>query len=96
MRHIIENALVSLDGVYDGATIARLGDYPDDEAYRDSLDQALSCSALLIGRATYELFITNWPKRTDPWAERINAMPKYIFSSGKVRTYDRKRWRKRL
>jgi dihydrofolate reductase len=27
------------------------------------------------------LFITNWPKRTDPWAERINAMPKYVFSS---------------
>lgn len=82
MRHIIENVLVSLDGVYDGAAIARFGDYRDDEAYmRDSLNQALSCSALLIGRATYDLFIMNWPKRTDPWADRINAMPKYVFSS---------------
>lgn len=82
MRNIIENVLVSLDGVYDDAAIAQFADFRDDEGYaQDSLDQALSCSALLIGRATYELFITNWPKRDDPWAERINAMPKYVFSS---------------
>jgi dihydrofolate reductase len=82
MRHIIENALVSLNGVYNEAVIPRFGEYRDDEAYmQDALDQALSCEALLIGRMTYELFITNWPKRTDPWANRINAMPKYVFSS---------------
>jgi pimeloyl-ACP methyl ester carboxylesterase len=61
MRHIIENALVSLDGVYDGATIARLGDYPDDEAYRDSLDQA------------HPTFLGEWTKAVSNYA--LKEMP---------------------
>ena len=82
MRNIIENTLVSLDGVYAGAAIPRFSEYRDDEAYmRDGLDQALSCDALLMGRTTYEAFVKKWPGRTDPWADRINAMPKYVFSS---------------
>ncbi|GHO90181.1 deaminase [Reticulibacter mediterranei] len=82
MRNIIEHTLVSLDGVSTGAAIPRFGEYRDDEEYnRDRLDQALSCEALLIGRTTYELFAKNFPIRTDPWGERINAMPKYVFSS---------------
>ncbi|GHO62798.1 hypothetical protein KSC_016900 [Ktedonobacter sp. SOSP1-52] len=82
MRTIIEHTLVSLDGVSTGAAIPRFGEYRDDEEYnRDRLDQALSCEALLIGRTTYELFAKNFPIRTDPWGERINAMPKYVFSS---------------
>jgi dihydrofolate reductase len=34
-----------------------------------------------MGRTTYENFTKIWPRRTDPWADRINAMPKYVFSS---------------
>jgi len=45
------------------------------------MDQPLSCEALLIGRTTYELFAKNFPIRTDLWGERINTMPKYVFSS---------------
>ncbi|GHO57512.1 dihydrofolate reductase family protein [Ktedonobacter robiniae] len=82
MRNIIEYTLVSLDGVYAGAAISRFSEYRDDEAYmQDGLDQALSCGALLMGRTTYEGFAKIWPRRTDPWADRINAMPKYVFSS---------------
>jgi dihydrofolate reductase len=82
MRTILESTLVSLDGIYAGASISRFAAYRDDEAYmRDGLDRALSCDALLMGRTTYEDFTRIWPRRTDPWAERINAMPKYVFSS---------------
>ncbi|GHO99715.1 pyrimidine reductase [Reticulibacter mediterranei] len=82
MRNIIEYTLVSLDGVCAGAAISRFAEYRDDEAYmRDGLDQALACDSLLMGRATYESFVRIWPRRTDPWADRINAMPKYVFSS---------------
>jgi len=82
MRNIIEYTLVSLDGIFAGAAISKFAEYRDDEAYmRDGLDLALSCDALLMGRTTYEGFIKIWPRRTDPWAERINAMPKYVFSS---------------
>jgi dihydrofolate reductase len=82
MRKISEYTLVSLDGVYAGAAISRFSESRNDEAYmRDGLDQALACSALLMGRTTYEDFARIWPRRTDPWADRINAMPKYVFSS---------------
>src|SRR5262249_25278592 len=53
-----------------------------DEAYlRDGLGQLLACDALLMGRTTYEIFAKLWPGRTHPWADRINVMPKYVFSS---------------
>ena len=82
MRNIIEDTLVSLDGVYAGAAISRFSEYRRDEAYiRDGLDQALACDALLMGRTTYEDVAKIWPRLTDPWADRINAMPKYVFSS---------------
>src|SRR6266851_4845702 len=81
MRKIIEYTLVSVDGVYAGAAISGFAQYRDDAYLRDGLGQALACDALLMGRTTYESFAAIWPRRTDPWADRINAMPKYVFSS---------------
>jgi len=34
-----------------------------------------------MGRNTYESFAKIWPGRTHPWADRINSMQKYVFSS---------------
>lgn len=37
--------------------------------------------ALLLGRVTYEGFAAAWPSRSgDPFADKINAMPKYVVS----------------
>ncbi|WP_236038703.1 dihydrofolate reductase family protein [Ktedonobacter robiniae] len=81
MRNLIEYTLVSLDGVFAGAAISGFSAYRDDTYMRDGLAQALACDALLMGRSTYEVFAATWPRRTDSWANRINAMPKYVFSS---------------
>ena len=81
MRKIIEYTLVSVDGVFSGADISGFFEYRDDAYLRDGLGQLLSCDAMLMGRTTYEGFAAIWPRRTDPWADRINAMPKYVFSS---------------
>ncbi len=81
MRKIIEYTLISADGVFSGPQIARFMDYRDDAYFRDGLGQLLACDAMLMGRTTYDSFAKLWPGRTHPWAERINTMPKYVFSS---------------
>ena len=81
MRKIIEYTLVSVDGVFTGAGISGFFEYRDDAYLRDGLGQLLACDAMLMGRNTYERFAKTWPGSTHPWADRINAIPKYVFSS---------------
>lgn len=81
MRKIIESTLVSLDGVVEDPQNWGLANFQDDAYLRDGLGQLLACDAMLMGRRTYEIFAKVFPARADPWAVRVNAMPKYVFSS---------------
>lgn len=81
MRKIIEYTLVSVDGVFAGAGISGFFEYRDDAYMRDGLGQLLACDAMLMGRTTYEGFARLWPGRDHPWADRLNAIRKYVFSS---------------
>jgi dihydrofolate reductase len=45
----------------------RLGDVLDD-------------GVLLLGRTTWQLFARLWPARTDPFSNRMNAVPKLVAS----------------
>ena len=53
-------------------------------------DEAMRATALLLGKRSAEWFGTRWLTRTGAWADRLNAMPKYIVSS----TLDREVWGK--
>jgi dihydrofolate reductase len=81
MRKIIEYTLISVDGVFAGTDTSGFFEYRDEAYLRDGLGQLLACEAMLMGRTTYENFARIWPGRNHPWAERINAMPKYVFSA---------------
>ncbi|MGH3340600.1 MAG: dihydrofolate reductase family protein [Propionibacteriaceae bacterium] len=81
MRKIIEYTLVSADGVFEDPQNWGLQNFQDDAYRRDGLGQLLACDAMLMGRRTYEFFANVYPSRTDSWAVRLNAMPKYVFSS---------------
>jgi len=81
MRKIIEYTLVSIDGVFEERYLSGFFEYRDEAYMRDGLGQLLACVAMLMGRTTYESFARIWPGRNHPWADRINAMQKYVFSS---------------
>jgi dihydrofolate reductase len=81
MRKIIESTLVSLDGVIGDPHLWAMN-YFDNEAQEDSLD------AMLMGRRTYEIFAGVWPARTGDYADRMNNIRKYVFSS----TLERADW----
>jgi dihydrofolate reductase len=80
MRKIYESALVSLDGVIGDPQVWAM-DYADGMARQRWLEKLRESDAMLMGRGTYELFARLWPAATGPYADRINEMRKYVFSS---------------
>lgn len=80
MRKIHESTLLSLDGVI-GDPQLWVGDYIDGQTQQRWLERLLASDAMLMGRRTYETFAKYWPSGTGPYADRINEMRKYVFSS---------------
>ena len=80
MRKVIESTLVSLDGAI-GDPQAWAEPYFNHEAGERALKQLLVTDAMLMGRRTYELFAAMWPASTGPYADRMNRIRKYVFSS---------------
>lgn len=78
MRKIINSAFVSLDGVTaDPSSWAIF-----DQAAAGEAVQALHVlGGMLMGRGTYQYFADVMPKQTGPYADAINAIRKYVFSS---------------
>jgi dihydrofolate reductase len=58
------------------------GAYFDVEVMGPAIDEALNRSdALLFGRRTYQGMAAAWPERAgDPFADRMNEVPKYVAS----------------
>ncbi|MEU1463864.1 dihydrofolate reductase family protein [Streptomyces sp. NPDC005727] len=96
MGKLVSTVFVSLDGVYQAPggpqedTSGGFGQggwsfpYGDDDFGRfvtESFDRA---GAFLLGRRTYEIFASYWPRKTDPAdpvAGPLNALPKYVVSA---------------
>jgi dihydrofolate reductase len=98
MGKIVISTNISLDGVVqdpDGKEGFRHGGWflrygGDDLTAWGSimLEEARSSEALLLGRRSDEWFATRWLSRTDPWANRLNSLPKYVVSA----TADKVQW----
>ncbi len=50
----------------------------DFETYASEMLQSID--GMLLGRRTYDLFAGYWPTATGPDAERMNELPKVVFS----------------
>jgi dihydrofolate reductase len=82
MRNVIEYTLVSADGVFDESAVLGFAEHQDDAYLRDGLGLLTACDAMLFGRGTYQVFAQLYQGgRVHPWAGRLNAIPKYVFSS---------------
>jgi dihydrofolate reductase len=96
MRRLILQEFVTIDGLAAGPNgsvdfvpASNKGDRAfgrDQLAFIDTIDR------ILLGRVTYQMFSGHWPNITEgdekPFADRINAIPKIVFS----KTLDRAPW----
>ena len=103
MPKIIVNAFLTLDGVMQapgGPDEDREGGfqhggwqaaYTDENVGRLVVDGVKDADAFLLGRKTYDIFSSYWPKIIDPGnpiAAALNSRPKYVLS----RSLERVTW----
>ena len=98
MGRIVISTNMSLDGIVQdpdgregfrhGGWFARSGG-PDLEPWAGIMSaEAERTAALLLGRRSDAWFAERWSARTDPWAERLNALPKYVMSESEPQPND--------
>ena len=82
MRKLINSTYITLDGVIqDPQDWPSLGS-SSERGDQIQTDLLLSCDLQIMGRKSYESFAAAWPTRSaDPLSDRMNAMPKCVFSS---------------
>ncbi|MEU1012753.1 dihydrofolate reductase family protein [Streptomyces sp. NPDC005890] len=95
MGNLVSTIFVTLDGVYQapGGTEEDTRDgfeqggwsFPlaDDDFGRFDTEVFSRAGGFRLGRCTYDIFASYWPKVTDPGhpiAGRLNALPKYVVS----------------
>ena len=69
------------EGLERGGWFKRFGG-SDLEAWSKLMtEEAMRAKALLLGRRTDQFFASRWSTRTGPWADQLNALPKYVVSS---------------
>ena len=98
MAKLVISTNLSLDGVVQdpdgqedfrfGGWFRRFGGADLDGWGKVMLGEALAADALLLGRRTDEWFASRWNERTGEWADRLNALPKYVVSA----SLDAPRW----
>ena len=82
MAKLIEYTLISVDGVFDNPVGHGFMGFRDDAYIRDGLGLLAGCEAMIMGRNFFEESAQIWTSRLNhPWAARLNAMRKYVFSS---------------
>jgi dihydrofolate reductase len=86
---IVVTEFVSLDGVMEAPGGEPDFKYPGwtfeydrgDDGNQFKLDEAMQADGMLIGRRTYESFAGAWPQRDGAFADKFNAMPKFVVST---------------
>jgi dihydrofolate reductase len=85
---LVVTEFVSLDGVMEApggeagyVHSGWVGDFHEPGSLDFKLQETRDAEALLLGRVTYEGFAGAWPERDGEFADKMNAMPKYVVSA---------------
>jgi class 3 adenylate cyclase/dihydrofolate reductase len=99
IRRIVVSEFMTLDGVMEAPGDEEHADgknrwalrLADEEMHRYKVAELEEVDALLLGRTTYQIWASFWPSapRDEGFADRINAIPKFVFS----RTLKRVDWK---
>jgi dihydrofolate reductase len=95
MSRVVVSEFLTLDGVMQapgGSDEDKEGGFPHggwqmpyiDDDFGEAVTKGFEAAgALLLGRTTYEIFAGYWPNQPadDPFAARLNEMPKYVAST---------------
>src|SRR5690606_24656794 len=81
MRQIITSTMVTANAVMEDPQNWSC-EYMSEELMKYVSEQLFASDALIMGRVTYEGFAESWSSRAgaDAFADRINALPKYVAS----------------
>ncbi|HEV2901563.1 MAG TPA: dihydrofolate reductase family protein [Pseudaminobacter sp.] len=77
MRKLIVTEFISADGIAEVEKLHATWNAEMDEFKNAELSDS---GAMLLGRTTYQIFAGSWPKETGDFADRFNALPKYVAS----------------
>lgn len=91
MRKLFWQMSVTLDGFMEGPhrELDHTAHVVDEDFDHYATDMLKSIDAILLGRLTYQLFAGYWPSATGPDADRLNELPKIVFS----RTLEKVEWK---
>ncbi|RWM05778.1 dihydrofolate reductase family protein [Mesorhizobium sp.] len=79
MRKLIVTEFISVDGIAEVEKLPNVTWNDEMNAFKE--DELADSGAMLLGRTTYEIFAGSWPKETGDFADRFNALPKYVAST---------------
>ena len=79
MRKIIVTEFISADGIAEVEKLTGVAWNSEMDKFKN--DELADSGAMLLGRKTYQIFAGSWPSETGDFADRFNALPKYVAST---------------
>lgn len=79
MRKVIVTEFISADGIAEVEKLTGVAWNAEMDRFKE--EELADSGAMLLGRVTFEIFAGSWPSETGDFADRFNALPKYVAST---------------
>lgn len=79
MRKVIVTEFISADGIAEVEKLTGVTWNAEMDQFKNA--ELADSGAMLLGRKTYQIFAGSWPRETGDFADRFNALPKYVAST---------------